>query len=301
MKHGLKYFCLIALLIAAHHYASAQKPHVRYITKTSSTVLEEIELHGSGFHEDKNKLAVYFGAVRGEILSASESKLTVKVPAGATYDNIYVTNLESNLSGSANEFFLLSYGGDEFAATNLKNQEIYPGAPSSAGLLDFCLCDLDNDGNYRFKSPTMEVRSLDEAFRLFGQDYVASATEETKLTFAESDEEGAELSILRFGAPAPNWHAQDFEGNPVKLSDFRGKFVFFDVWATWCGPCIGEIPHIQEAQEKYGDQVIGDRRSDLGTTRRGHSRFIRDILHFRVCRFAQEATQPDNDKGHADN
>lgn len=44
----------------------------------------------------------------------------------------------------------------------------------------------------------------------------------------------------------------DFEGKSVQLSDFRGKVVFLDFWATWCGPCRMEMPHIQKLYEEMG-------------------------------------------------
>ncbi|NNF05994.1 MAG: TlpA family protein disulfide reductase [Candidatus Eisenbacteria bacterium] len=55
---------------------------------------------------------------------------------------------------------------------------------------------------------------------------------------------------------APPWTVQDLEGNPVSKSDFLGKVVILDFWATWCGPCKMEIPHFIELQEEYGDNLV---------------------------------------------
>lgn len=41
----------------------------------------------------------------------------------------------------------------------------------------------------------------------------------------------------------------------LKLSDFKGKLIIFDFWATWCGACIEELPRLQELQSKYGDKI----------------------------------------------
>ena len=52
--------------------------------------------------------------------------------------------------------------------------------------------------------------------------------------------------------PAPEFTMTDREGNPVSLADFRGKTVFLNFWATWCHPCVSEMPHIQQLYEEYG-------------------------------------------------
>ena len=54
--------------------------------------------------------------------------------------------------------------------------------------------------------------------------------------------------------PAPDWQLTDVDGKPVKLSDFRGKVVVLNFWATWCPPCRAEIPGFIEIQKKYADQ-----------------------------------------------
>lgn len=54
-----------------------------------------------------------------------------------------------------------------------------------------------------------------------------------------------------------NWTT--FDGKVQKLKDFNGKVVILDFWATYCPPCIEEIPHLIELQTRYGDdlRVIG--------------------------------------------
>ena len=67
--------------------------------------------------------------------------------------------------------------------------------------------------------------------------------------------------------PAPDFALQDATGHTVKLSDYRGKVVLLDFWATWCGPCKIEIPWFQEFERQNKDKgfaVIGVAMDDEG-------------------------------------
>ncbi|MFN7019179.1 MAG: TlpA family protein disulfide reductase [Fimbriimonadales bacterium] len=57
---------------------------------------------------------------------------------------------------------------------------------------------------------------------------------------------------LPVGADAPNFRLETLDGKVVELSQLRGKPVFIDFWATWCGPCRRALPHTQKLAEKYG-------------------------------------------------
>ncbi|HZZ78837.1 MAG TPA: TlpA disulfide reductase family protein, partial [Gemmataceae bacterium] len=59
---------------------------------------------------------------------------------------------------------------------------------------------------------------------------------------------------LDVGEEAPEIVAEQVTGEPFKLSDLRGRFVLLDFWATWCGPCIAEMPTLKSVHEKYEDR-----------------------------------------------
>jgi thiol-disulfide isomerase/thioredoxin len=63
-----------------------------------------------------------------------------------------------------------------------------------------------------------------------------------------------EMHNLAVGKPAPEIVGLDFEGKPLKLSDYRGKVVVLVFWGTWCGPCMAEVPHERELVERHKDR-----------------------------------------------
>jgi thiol-disulfide isomerase/thioredoxin len=64
-----------------------------------------------------------------------------------------------------------------------------------------------------------------------------------------------ELNRLNPGEEAPEFEIPDVNGNIVKLSDFKGKYVYIDIWATWCAPCVKQMPFLDKLKEKYKDDI----------------------------------------------
>lgn len=86
------------------------------------------------------------------------------------------------------------------------------------------------------------------------QGLLAVSTDEeftTKLT-----EKYNKLKDLVAGKPSPKFAFADTNGETVALSDLKGKLVYVDVWATWCGPCKREIPHLKALESEYRGKAI---------------------------------------------
>lgn len=87
----------------------------------------------------------------------------------------------------------------------------------------------------------------------FRRRLVMTALAAAATIFASAAWAAESMTPLDGKAPAPDFTLPDVDGNAVRLSDFRGKVVIVNFWATWCPPCRFEMPSLQRAWEKLKD------------------------------------------------
>lgn len=86
--------------------------------------------------------------------------------------------------------------------------------------------------------------------------YYNNLTPEVKASYPGQllKEKMTSLRSINVGGIAPDIDLVAPDGKHVKLSSLRGKYVLLDFWASWCGPCLAEVPNVKAVYEQYKDK-----------------------------------------------
>lgn len=87
---------------------------------------------------------------------------------------------------------------------------------------------------------------------------------------------GRPVSVLKKGELAPNFIYEDIEGNECAVSDFKGKYKYVDIWATWCAPCKQEIPSLQQLEEEFAKHDIVFISISIDTNKKKWEDFVKE-------------------------
>lgn len=88
--------------------------------------------------------------------------------------------------------------------------------------------------------------------RLSDTSVSTSHTDETTTV----DRSNSEENVRHLAAADFNFNLRDSENQMISLEEFRGKVIFINLWATWCPPCIAELPSIDKLHQDMGDDVV---------------------------------------------
>ena len=154
-------------------------------------------------------------------------------------NNIYRQYLSAHYSGIAAK--KSKKDGTDFATTYI---ETIADEVKSPKIKEFLLFQIaDNTISY--------TKDLQNFYDLF---MANSSSEDNKKTITEKYNK---LIKLGKGRPSPKFvDYENYKGGTMSLDDLKGKFIYVDVWATWCGPCKGEIPFLKKMEKEYHDKNI---------------------------------------------
>lgn len=122
---------------------------------------------------------------------------------------------------------------------------------------DFYVVDVDGDGVLHGDEGEHEVFSLEEPFTIG----------ESSFRLAEVSPDGSTVRVvpteyvppkvpLYIGAEAPDFSFESLQGEEISLSQYRGKVVLLDFWASWCLPCVVAMPKMKSLYEAYHDEGL---------------------------------------------
>lgn len=184
-------------------------------------------------------------------------------------------------------------------ASDLNNTELYKHSAAYRDWIDTYIYNINIDRQFRYSSSEYENRYLLPLEAIhnnippgFIKDHLTyqhtlyalkmvtnpqktdslyadfSKREKNKEYKAEINQVYNNLISSRPNSPAPDFNYYDINGKMVRLSNLRGKYIYIDIWATWCVPCIAEIPFLSKLESDYGAKNISflslsvDRSSD---------------------------------------
>lgn len=184
--------------------------------------------------------------------------------------------------GSYRKYFVEGYEPTELITSvysttdydNEKHAKLYPSLVDLASVLlgkeaeklDTSLTDLEKTVLVLkdVESPSiLHSQLVDALYFLNGDVEDLEAAKDALLKLAKFDKTKEEINDrydlvnkLKAGNPSPSFDYENYAGGKTKLSDLKGKYVYVDVWATWCGPCIREIPSLKKLEEDFHDANI---------------------------------------------
>ncbi|WP_299664560.1 TlpA disulfide reductase family protein [uncultured Polaribacter sp.] len=214
------------------------------LTVASRTgIIKTIQINEDGTFKDTLKVA------KGDIYTFQTSN--------AKRAPIYLKNgFDLQLTGDAEDFMTsFKYSGEGAENSNFMIAQIkesqHLGNPS-------LLLDLEEEA-FKNKLEAIKKRydSILNSYQDIDSSLVSMANQQTTQMMNYFTQTYASNKGMAKGTPSPKFENYvDFKGGKKSLDAFKGKYVYIDVWATWCGPCIQQIPYLKELEKEYHTKNI---------------------------------------------
>lgn len=199
-------------------------------------------------------------------------------PEFLSYFNELELNNDALMISESYRNFLIAHVGQK--ASDLVQKDLMNGGKIQTSLRAFEVVEKEHDAPgvksfllYTFFNQHLRSQGINGSEDLY-QRFKKGVTNPKYLT--EVDEVFQAWKHLKKGAPAPTFQYPDTKGKQVSLNDLKGKVVYIDVWATWCGPCKTEIPHLEKLQESFHDQPVAFVSVSIDQNKAAWSKMIKE-------------------------
>ncbi len=211
-------------------FIALEKLHIQY---DCATEYFQYPQYNSTYTQDKDKsLSPELIAFRDQINLSDE--LAIKLKSYQRYV-IYEAYKSGDQLYQKTPALQADENGSTLAILQVVNEKF-----NSAKVKDFLSFNILNDH--------IRYRSINDLNLLVG-DFVNTTQNSTYKQVIQSQVN--RWAPLNKGQVAPTFAYRDIKGQNIDLKDLIGKNVYIDIWATWCGPCKREIPHLEALQEQY--------------------------------------------------
>lgn len=174
---------------------------------------------------------------------------------GTESSNLYLKpNSEVNLTMNAKQFDeTIIYKGKGVNESNFLAQQALKDEQfqESAFKLEQDAFVSSLDGKLKKDTESLEKGDFDAEFKT-----ALKQSFESFHQYASEEYDRASKANKLVGKPSPEFDYENHKGGKTKLADLKGKYVYIDLWATWCAPCRAEIPYLQKIEEKYHGKNI---------------------------------------------
>lgn len=232
-----------------------------------------------------------YATLSGKIENPNDSK-TLKVFQGNVYEKIITVNDDGTFKDTlkvAEGDYNFQYG-NEYGQIYLKNDNVSSFETDNESFVDSMIFMGDDSdiNNFAIQSfliskthfteeliSTGNKEDIENAIEAYKSDYTEIKNKYTDIDSARTagmdrNIENSVMQLNKFmasklatrdafpkGAPSPTFYNyENFAGGDLSLSDLKGKYVYLDIWATWCGPCIKEIPSLKKIEDQYEGKNI---------------------------------------------
>lgn len=214
-------------------------------TKFSDDSFKQKEIVNIHYLEQRNlifyiEMHNYYAGLNGFEVSENFPKIDQKIDLdnesyflfSIEYQDIVMTKFYDNIKGDEGSFFVSAKNAipeiKALKSQSIKNRLILNGV------------DDINIENTSYKSTYNEFLSI---------------TNDTKIKESLTTNYNNTMAV-ETGKPSPTFNYENQKGGTTSLKSLKGKYVYIDIWATWCGPCRQEIPSLEKVEEQFKDKNI---------------------------------------------